>query len=91
MLVGKERGKVVSGQVGLSGNVLLNVQGSGWLGPPGKPLHQPPALVQVCGWWDLLVGKVEPVAAVPALVVFQETSQLFPVPLKFDSVRVKPP
>lgn len=31
------------------------------------------ALSQVCGWWGPLVSKVEPVAAVPALVVFQET------------------
>lgn len=68
MLAGKEGGKLV----GFSGNVLLNVQGSGWLGSPGKP-QQPLALVQVCGWWGLLVGKVEPIAAVPALAVFQET------------------
>lgn len=59
---------------------------SGWLGHPGKPLQQPPALLQVYGWLSLLVGKVEPVAAVPALTVFQKMSQLFPVPLKFDSV-----
>lgn len=64
MLAGKEGGKLV----GLSGNV----QGSGWLASPGKP-QQPLALVQVCSWWGLLVGKVEPVAAVPALAVFQET------------------
>lgn len=73
VVVGKEGRKVVSRQVGLSGNVSLNVQESGWLGFPMKPLQQPPALVQVCGWGGPFAGKAEPIAAVPALAVFQET------------------
>lgn len=42
-------------------------------GIPVKPVQQPPALVQVCGWGPFAV-KVEPVAAVPELAVFQEAS-----------------
>lgn len=74
MVVGKEGRKVVSRQVGLSGNVPLNVQGLEWLGFPAKALQQPPALVQVSGWGGgALCSKVELVAAVPDLAVFQET------------------
>lgn len=70
---GKRRKKGSEQAVGLSGNVPLNVQGSGWLGFPVKALQQPPAPVQVCGWGGPFAGKVEPVAAVPELAVFQET------------------
>lgn len=66
-----ERRKKGGEQAG--GLVPLNVQESGWLGFPAKPLQQPPALVQVCGWGGPFAGKAEPVAAVPALAVFQET------------------
>lgn len=60
-------GKVVSRQVEVSRNVLLTMQGSGWL------RQRFPALVHISGWWGLSVGKVEPIAAVPAITVFQET------------------